>query len=436
MSGFKHSVKVPTQYRRLAAIIKQSLEGKKSLKSSFFEEKHARKDVLQKTLNFYIDNRTDIDYAIEQTKILEDNPRFRKELCIVLVTELLRTQQLNGNSKPVSIVREYYDKLQTAFGGSGHQQQSNKLKEKDKPRYVRVNTNVLSTEQVFEMLAADGWRKKDSNFETYPEYLEAISSLEEDEYLVDMHMDDLLVFHSKWKRYWAMHDFVEQRKLMLQDKGTGLVVELLHPPPGSTVLDMCAAPGMKTVKLSNIMNNTGKIYAVERDFDRYRVLCQYVESAKATIVEPIHADALALDVKQYEDVEYVLVDPSCSGNGMQNRMSLKSEEIDPARLKKLAGLQIKMLVHAMKSFPNVKRVAYSTCSLNEAENEEVVQRCLQICPEFKMLSGKKALRNKWIRVGNPEFKNIGKNCIYSRPDEDFTDGIFMALFEKRPDGDE
>lgn len=62
---------------------------------------------------------------------------------------------------------------------------------------------------------------------------------------------------------------------------------------------------------------------------------------------------------------------------------------------------------------------------------QVVQRCLELNPGFKLLSGKKALRNKWIRVGNAEYKKIGKNCIYSRPAEDYTDGIFIAIFEKR-----
>lgn len=70
-------------------------------------------------------------------------------------------------------------------------------------------------------------------------------------------------------------------------------------------------------------------------------------------------------------MEYILVDPSCSGSGMQNRMSLDPDEKDPARLKRLAGLQIKMLSHALQSFPNVKRIVYSTCSLYEEENEQV-----------------------------------------------------------------
>lgn len=209
-----------------------------------------------------------------------------------------------------------------------------------------------------------------------------------------------------------------------------MVAELLHPPAGSTVLDMCAAPGMKTIHACNVMRNQGTIYAVEQNPERYRLLCNMTKTAGCEIVKPINADALTVTVDQCPGVEYILVDPSCSGSGMQNRMSLDPDEKNPERLKKLAGLQIKMLSYAMSTFPDVKRIAYSTCSLYEEENEQVVQRCLEMNPSFKLLSGKKALRNKWRNVGSQDYKKIGKNCLYTRPDDDLADGIFIAIFEK------
>lgn len=208
------------------------------------------------------------------------------------------------------------------------------------------------------------------------------------------------------------------------------MAELLNPPVGSTVLDMCAAPGMKTIHVCNVMHNQGTIFSIERNFERYKLLCNMTKSAGCDIVKPINADALTVTAEQCPGVEYILVDPSCSGSGMQNRMSLDPDEKSPERLKKLAGLQIKMLSYAMSAFPGVKRIAYSTCSLYEEENEQVVRRCLDLNPEFKLLSGKKSLRNKWRNVGNQEYKKIGKNCLYTRPSDDLADGIFIAIFEK------
>ncbi|XP_075148610.1 nop2/Sun-like domain containing protein 5 [Haematobia irritans] len=430
MSGFNHSVKVPTQYKRCAAVLKIALERKKSLKTLIYEEKHARLRGMQAVLKQYIDNRGSIDEAIEKSQILQENPRLCPTLCKVLVTELIfGRKQLNGESRPVQTVREYRDRLVEALGGDPS---SLVQKKKDvKPRYVRINRNLLNVNDAHAMLADEQWRKKETTpFERYEDFLKAVMELEEDEYMMDMHVDDLLIFHPKNKHYWASHQYTKEKRFMLQDKGTCLVAELLNPPVGSTVLDMCAAPGMKTIHVCNVMNNQGIIYSVEQSPERHNVLCNMTKSAGCEIVQPIQADALTVTAEQCPGVEYILVDPSCSGSGMQNRMSLEPDEKNPERLKKLAGLQIKMLSHAMTAFPDIKRIAYSTCSLYEEENEQVVQRCLEMNPSFKLLSAKKSLRNKWINVGNLEYKKIGKNCLYTRPSEDLSDGIFIAIFEK------
>lgn len=209
-----------------------------------------------------------------------------------------------------------------------------------------------------------------------------------------------------------------------------MVVELLQPPVGSIILDMCAAPGMKTIHLCNVLKNQGTIYSVELSPVRYKDLCNMTKLAGCNIVKTINADALTITPEQCPGVEYILVDPTCTGSGIQNRLSLEQEEHNTDRLTKLAGLQIKMLSYAMSTFPDVKRIAYSTCSLYEEENEQVVEKCLKLNPNFKLLSGKKALRNKWRSVGSRRYGNIGKNCIYTRPENDFTDGIFIAIFEK------
>lgn len=88
-----------------------------------------------------------------------------------------------------------------------------------KPRYVRINRNLLSAEDAHAMLANEEWRKKEyPPFENYDDFLKAIKELEEDEYMLDMHVDDLLIFHPKKKHYWANHPYTEERQFLLQDK--------------------------------------------------------------------------------------------------------------------------------------------------------------------------------------------------------------------------
>lgn len=75
--------------------------------------------------------------------------------------------------------------------------------------------------------------------------------------------------------------------------------ELLNPKPGSVVLDMCAAPGMKTIHLSNLMQNSGKIYAVEQNEHRFQLLRNMVLEAQASCVEPIKGDVLAIGESRF-----------------------------------------------------------------------------------------------------------------------------------------
>lgn len=58
-----------------------------------------------------------------------------------------------------------------------------------------------------------------------------------------------------------------------------------------------------------------KIYAVEIDGRRYETLCEQIKVTAASCVETVHKDALTLDANEYSNVEYILVDPTCSGSG-------------------------------------------------------------------------------------------------------------------------
>ena len=85
---------------------------------------------------------------------------------------------------------------------------------------------------------------------------------------------------------------------------------------------MCAAPGMKTTHLSAILRNKGTVYASEMDPNRYQVLCDLIKNSGCNNVITLNIDALKLNadandsqMEWCKDVEYILVDPSCSGSG-------------------------------------------------------------------------------------------------------------------------
>lgn len=94
--------------------------------------------------------------------------------------------------------------------------------------------------------------------------------------------------------YWALSKLAKESKIILQDKASCLPSFLLDPPRNSVVLDMCAAPGMKTSHLSAIMKNKGTIWAIERDRKRFDILTKFVQKTNSKIVKPINSDILAI----------------------------------------------------------------------------------------------------------------------------------------------
>lgn len=160
-----------------------------------------------------------------------------------------------------------------------------------------------------------------------------------------------------------------------------------------------------------------------------------VETSKASIVQTINEDVLKVFDDQVPGAEYILLDPSCSGSGMLNRFVEEDQQKDNERLYKLSGLQYKLLYHAMTSFPNVKKIVYSTCSIHTEENEEVVLGALRHCKDFKLINASDLLGGYWKHKGSDKYPGIGENCIYAKTEDDLTIGFFVAVFIRCDEGE-
>ncbi|CAH1990797.1 unnamed protein product [Acanthoscelides obtectus] len=303
-----------------------------------------------------------------------------------------------------------------------------------KPKYVRVNTLKKTVGEAIDAFRDEEWILiKHSDKNDYNGFVEKVAALKDGEFMVDMHVPSLLIFPSKTHFY--NHQAYKNATIVLQDKASCLPVHLLAPCPGSTVLDMCAAPGMKTTQLAAALENQGVIYAVERDAKRAGILKGIVGGSGATCVKVINKDVLQCNGKEFPGVEYILVDPSCSGSGMSERAT-SFESKDLSRLQKLAGFQIIILRSALTRYPDAKRVVYSTCSLHPEENEEVVRQVLETNSHFKLVDAKKLLNADWKSFGSPDYGELGEFCLYARPDEDLTNGFFLAVFERLGEGEQ
>uniref|UniRef100_A0A158PAE6 SAM_MT_RSMB_NOP domain-containing protein n=1 Tax=Angiostrongylus cantonensis TaxID=6313 RepID=A0A158PAE6_ANGCA len=250
------------------------------------------------------------------------------------------------------------------------------------PRYARINTLKWSTKEVIERLLYEEW--KVISLSPEDNFVERVSDMAADEVFVDPHIENLLIFsHSnEFHRHWL---------------ASCLPAYLLSPSPNSHVLDVCAAPGMKTSHVAAILGGTGKIWAIDRSADRVETMEQMLKECNVENVSIFHGDFLKVDVndKKFSKVRYAVVDPPCSGSGMVKRMDeLTGGNASPERLSKLKNLQVLSDMYVRQNFRLASRVLPS-----------------------------------WRFRGLDTYE-FGSDCLRADPAETLTNGFFVAVFER------
>ena len=292
------------------------------------------------------------------------------------------------------------------------------------PRYVRVNTLKTSKEN-----AVEYFQERKFIFMHHAES-DAISK---NEFTIDKDIPDLMIFSPNTDFHAT--ELYKEGSLILQDKASCLPAFILNPPQGSVIIDACAAPGNKSSHLASIMKNKGTVYAFDLDEGRLKLMKSLLSKTSATCVQPLHQDFLKAhhDHPVYSEVEYILLDPSCSGNGIVSRMDkyLDSEqnEVSQETEKRLNGLcrfQTAVLSHAL-GFPKVKKVIYSTCSIFQEENENVVEKAyMRFGDAFELVN----ILPNWKNRGIGSWSEASK-CLRACTETDRTNGFFVAMFERK-----
>lgn len=202
---------------------------------------------------------------------------------------------------------------------------------------------------------------------------------------------------TKWPAYFEVkaghwdeiRDLARKGALYLQDPSTRLCIELLAPAANETILDACAAPGGKSLFMADVMR-TGRIVALdlpaaegERDvrFERLKENLTRVPSGVEVALMPGDLrQAGPRFFKEFnlpESYDAVLLDAPCSNTGvMRHRIDVKWR-LQEGDFAKHAAQQLALLRAAARLVREGGRLVYSTCSIDPAENEEVVQRFLK-----------------------------------------------------------
>lgn len=232
---------------------------------------------------------------------------------------------------------------------------------------------------------------------------------------------------------WTIHggnpaasEAVQQGWVAIQDEASQAVAHLLAVENGHTVLDLCAAPGGKTLLLARAAGPQGRVIAADLHAHRVRAMLQRFKTAGVQNIE-----AVALDGTQPlpfgHQFDRILVDAPCSGTGTlarhpEIRWQLRAEDFADLHTRQLG-----LLKNALANLAPRGRLVYSTCSLEPEENELLVREVIRATPgKFHVVTPRDALL-RVLREGVALESLIREDGFFqTSTSEHGTDGFFAA----------
>lgn len=230
---------------------------------------------------------------------------------------------------------------------------------------------------------------------------------------------------SKFFRIQAGFGKLKQNELFLkgvcsiQDRAAGAAVEILNPQAGEIILDVCAAPGTKTLYCAKLMQGKGKIYASDINPERVKQGANDVNRHGLNSIVWEVKDATA---DKFPMADGILVDAPCTGTGVLARRPDIRWRRTASDVKEMCALQLAILNHISQFLKSTGRLVYSTCSLEPEENWQVVEAFLKLNSNFTLEKMKDVVPTEWIK---------DEKIMVTFPPRDNVDGMFGMCLRKK-----
>ncbi len=194
-----------------------------------------------------------------------------------------------------------------------------------------------------------------------------------------------------------------------QDPSTVMAPALLDAQPGMSVLDACAAPGGKTAFLAQAMDNEGRLEACDLAGGRLRRLQENLQRLGVRCAQVRAVDWLKDEALPFEEATFdrILLDAPCSNTGVMRRRVDVRWRLTEAEFGRMIDLQRALLLRCAPLLKPGGRLIYSTCSIDQEENEAQVAWALETLTELTCVRTESRL-----------------------PQRDSVDGAFAAVLER------
>ncbi len=227
-----------------------------------------------------------------------------------------------------------------------------------------------------------------------------------------------------YERAPASLDWHAEGKFVIQDLASAFVAHVLNPQPDEVILDLASAPGLKASHVAMLMENRGRIIAVDNSEDRLRRMKAKMNVLGVKNIEYKLADGTRIFVG---NIDKVLVDPPCSSTGSFRNYPCVKWRFDERKYRETIRVQRGMIKNAFRNLKEGGILVYSTCSITFDENEENVLFASQ---SFKIKDVKPLIGVRGIRkFRNKDFPFWDK-VVRTFPHIHDCTGFFISKLKK------
>ncbi len=232
----------------------------------------------------------------------------------------------------------------------------------------------------------------------------------------------------------GIHPFYHAGLFYIQEPSAMFPAGLLNAKPGDKVLDLCAAPGGKTVRLAADMENKGFLLSNDINPKRVKALVKNIElnGIINTVVTNETPERLASVYEGFFDK--ILLDVPCSGEGMFRKGNEARRGWSRYKAEELQGLQRKIFDSAYRMLAPGGTLVYSTCTFNPEENEKNISWFLKKYPDLYL---KQIKKEYGIEPGRPEWSDGNPELLKTArlwPHRVKGEGHFAALMARQGGG--
>ncbi len=220
-------------------------------------------------------------------------------------------------------------------------------------------------------------------------------------------------------------DAWKQGLIQVQDIASMLPVYAAQLTPGDHVLDLCAAPGGKSLHAADVLGETGKVISRDLTEDKVKLIRENIVRSKFTGISAEVHDASVFDPSLEGAMDVVIADLPCSGLGIIGKKPDIKYRMSHDQILELAELQKKLLAVAQQYVKPGGKLIFSTCTLSREENQMNRDFFLEQFPDFSPLE----LSDRHFLPFEEE--SLREGYIQLIPGIHPCDGFYVAAFRKK-----